>query len=552
MKIKIYLSAILLCLIVAVSSVSAQGTFTQIHQILQTSCAGSSCHQYGGNPSFDVTLSDAALYAQLMGTPLNPAARDSGNKLITPGYVDRSFLLKKIVHGLNENNPHLALTPLEGAAMPSGLPALTKTQIELVRQWILFGAPLLGDVVDTAVINQYYSGKGKDDTYASHPAPAAGTGFQIYVGKILIPANSEPYYYIKHDLRLPSSIEIPKIATMLASITHHFVIFKFLPGASAAYAEGLRPEAQSSHPDVSDGIGTGPNLWQYDLPANTAYFWEQSTVLDFNLHIRNGMTDTVLGTDIYINVYTQPVGTAQKFMLIRNYPVFTIAIPPDNVEHEFIEVANDTNETKYWNVWQLYGHTHKYGTDYDIFKTNSDGTMGSQEYESWMSYELGTNVGYHRFGVDATFRFYPDDSLLIVDPRIGWIHRARYKNPTSDTIYWGLTSDEEMMVMGFQYVYGNDLQPLSAESITNETLKLNVFPNPANDFVSLSYILYERTDLAVELTNVLGETVSLLQEKNMAVGNYLDEIELSQYPPGVYLLSFKTDYSSATRRIVIE
>jgi hypothetical protein len=156
--------------------------------------------------------------------------------------------------------------------------------------------------------------------------------------------------------------------------------------------------------------------------------------------------------------------------------------------------------------------------------------------------------------VDATFKFFPDDSLLVVDPRIGWIHRARYKNNTSDTIYWGLTSDEEMMVMGFHYVYGDDLGPLPSGigNTGNETLKLNVFPNPSSGFISLNYILYERTDLKVELTNVLGETVTVLEEKNKTVGNYLDEVDISKYSPGVYLLNFKTDYSTTTRRIVIE
>ncbi|MES2619238.1 MAG: T9SS type A sorting domain-containing protein [Bacteroidota bacterium] len=556
MKAKFYLFSALLCLTAATSMVNAQGTFTQIHQILQTNCAGSSCHGAGAsNPSFNVDASESVLYNKLVnGTVINPGVK-AGDKLITPGYVDRSFLLRKLIHGLNENNPHLNLTGAqEGVGMPYGLPALPKEQIELVRQWILFGAPQTGHVIDTAVINSYYRGKGIDDTYANHAAPAPNEGFQIYLGKVFIPASTEIYYYIKHNPRLTSSIEIPKVTTMLASATHHWVIFKFLPSSSSGYAEGLRLEAQSSHADVSDGIGTGPNLWEYELPQGTAYFWEQSTVLDFNLHIFNPRTDTVLATDLYVNIYTQPLGTAQKYMLIRNYPVFSIAIPPDSVEHEFVEVANDTNETKYWNVWQLYGHTHKYGTDYDIFTRNPDGSMGEQQYESWMSYEQGFNVGYHRFGVDATFRFYPDDSLLQIDPRIGWVHRARYKNNSQDTVYWGLTSAEEMMVMGFQYVYGDDLGPLPTGigSSANETLKLNVFPNPANDVISLNYSLYERTDLKVELTNVLGETVSLLEEKNKVVGNYLDEVDLRQYSPGVYLLNFKTNYSSTTRRIVIE
>jgi len=534
----------------------AQGTFTQVHKILQTNCAGGSCHQYGGNPSFDVTANAANLHAALTtGTPLNPAASAKGDKLVTPGYVDRSFLFRKLSHGLGENNFHIALQAPEGSNMPVGSAALSKPDIELIRQWILFGAPLNGNVVDTALINKYYSGKGKDDTYVNHTPPAAGTGFQIYVGKVFVPAKKEEYYYIKHNPRLSSSIEIPKIHTMLPSSTHHFVMFKFQLGESNGYAEGIRPEAQSSHASVLDGIGTGPNLWEYDLPPGSAYFWEQSTVLDLNLHILNNMNDTVLGADLYMNVYTNPLGTASDFMLIRNYPIFSIAIPPDGKEHEFVEVANDTDETNYWKVWQLYGHTHKYGTDYDIFLRNPNGTVGAQQYESWYSYEKGYNVGYHRFGVDATFKFYPDNALLEVDPRIGWIHRARYKNTTQDTLFWGLTSEEEMMVMGFQYVKGGPLGalPSGIQSANYQNLKVNAFPNPATDMVSLNYALQNQSDVTVHLTNMLGESTVLMQHKDKPIGNYLDDVELPKtFSPGVYLLTVKAGNSRNTQRIIIE
>ncbi|HLP19283.1 MAG TPA: hypothetical protein VK174_03245, partial [Chitinophagales bacterium] len=255
---------ILLCLYYG--QANAQSTFSQVRNLLQANCAGSGCHGAGA-PTFDVTASESDLYNALVNVnPSNPAAAAKGNKRVTPGYVDRSFLLRKMAHGLPETNPHLALTqPQEGAPMPDGLPALAAKDIELVRQWILFGAPLTGTVIDTAVINTYYSGKGIDDTYDAHTPPAPGEGFQIYVGKIFIPKQTEIYYYIKHDLRNDTAIEIPKINTMMPSGTHHFIMYKFQPNASGIYAPGLRPEAESSHASVLDGIGTGPNLWQYDL-----------------------------------------------------------------------------------------------------------------------------------------------------------------------------------------------------------------------------------------------------------------------------------------------
>ncbi len=51
----------------------------------------------------------------------------------------------------------------EGNYEPNGLPALANNEIELVRQWILYGAPDTGIVVDTAMVNAYYRTGGMND-----------------------------------------------------------------------------------------------------------------------------------------------------------------------------------------------------------------------------------------------------------------------------------------------------------------------------------------------------------------------------------------------------
>jgi len=549
-----FLVSITLCLFV--SEVSAQSTFADVHYLLQTNCAGSGCHDGSGSPSFNVMLSDSALYAQLVNTtPLNPTSAGKGNKLVMPGHVERSFLLRKLAHGIANVSNRLALTTGEGNIMPDVYPNhLAPQEVELVRQWILFGAPKTGVVVDTGLINKYYREGGIDDTYPVHPVPAAGTGFQIYVGKIFITPHSETYYYIKHKPEYTGNVEVPRLEAMLPQSGHHMVIYTFLPGGEGNYREGLRPEAETSHADVLDGIGLTKGYNELNLPPNTAYFWPANGMLDLNLHIKN-TSDSVLATDLYFNIYTQTVGTAQHNMLIRNFPVFTISIPQDGQEHTFTEIANDTTETRYWKIWQMYSHTHKYGTDYDIFMRNPDGSMGNQEYEGWLSYEQGgINLGYYRFGVDVTFKYYPDDSLLVVDPRLGLIHRAKWKNTAGpDPIIWGLTSDEEMMVMGFQYIQGDLLGPLGTDDLENKILPLNVFPNPVRDALGLNYVLQKSSDIKVELTNILGQTTLLLSQNNKPAGNYMEEVELDhRFAPGIYLLTLYANKEATTRRIVIE
>jgi hypothetical protein len=549
---KYFFSTLVLITFFSAYSIKAQNTFTQVHQLLQTKCSGSGCHN-GSTATFNVTLSESALYSALVNAaPVNPAAAAKGDKLIDPGYVDRSFLLRKLSHNLN---PHLALQqPQEGSYMPVSSPQLPMKEFELIRQWILAGAPQTGNVVDTAIINMYYSGKGIDNTYPVHNPPAPGEGFQIYVGKIFIAPNTETYLYIKHKPRFTAHTEISRITTIMPPSAHHFIILKFIPGGSGGYREGLRPEEENSHADNQYGIGTGSNVWDYTLPQGTAYLWEQNTVLDLNLHIFNTHADTVLATDLYINVFTQPHGTANSYMMVRNFPNFDLSVPQDSLEHTFTLVANDTTETKMWKIWQLYTHTHKYGTDYDVYIRNEDGSTGTQVYEGFYSYEQNFMVGFYRTGVDVTIRYFPDNALLEVDPRLGFIHIAKFKNTNGpDPVNWGLTSYDEMMNVGFQYVYGDDLEPASVQNKKAENIRLNVFPNPASNMISLNYVLQQPADVQVELVNILSEKTVLLNRQNKTAGNYLEEIELgNSFASGVYLLTFHAANETVIRRIVIE
>jgi len=75
--------------------------------------------------------------------------------------------LRKCQNGLDPDN---GLFAGEGNAMPeSPSPALSNNDIELIRQWIYAGAPQTGTVVNTTMINKYYSGYGIDGAPASHP-----------------------------------------------------------------------------------------------------------------------------------------------------------------------------------------------------------------------------------------------------------------------------------------------------------------------------------------------------------------------------------------------
>lgn len=327
-------------------------------------------------------------------------------------------------------------------------------------------------------------------------------------------------------------------------------MYKFYTGADAQFTDGLRSLDQNSHGsgEAVSGFRNGLNV--LDLPTGKAYFVQGNTIYDYNLHIVNNDPDSVLACDIYINFYTQPVGTADGYMYTRNFPVFDIAIPSDNQEHTFTAVADDTAhiETNYWVLWSLYSHTHRYGTDYDIYLRNPDGSQGEQMYEGWYNQDYTFNQGYYSWGVEAPERFF-EEPFLTVDPRVGLIQTAKFRNTAGpDTVYFGTTSLDEMMVMGFQYFYGEEL-PASIDEKYGQKF-FSISPNPGKGDFTLTLDNTTGNEKSfMQVTNTLGQLVKEISLTNQG-GNIT--LDLKGLTKGIYIVRIIKGNEFYSQKLVIE
>lgn len=105
-----------------------ESMFSQIQtEIFNTNCALSGCHA-GSNPQQGMDLSEGQAYAAIVGVP---STERPELMRVEPGNPDDSYLLMKI-----EGDPDIV-----GARMPLGRQPLSSSQISLVRDWIVAGAP---------------------------------------------------------------------------------------------------------------------------------------------------------------------------------------------------------------------------------------------------------------------------------------------------------------------------------------------------------------------------------------------------------------------------
>ncbi|MBL7885006.1 MAG: T9SS type A sorting domain-containing protein, partial [Bacteroidia bacterium] len=87
--------------------------------------------------------------------------------------------------------------------------------------------------------------------------------------------------------------------------------------------------------------------------------------------------------------------------------------------------------------------------------------------------------------------------------------------------------------------------------ISSNEFNMNAFPNPFNNNIRINFSLKKNEKITIQLSNVLGELVKIVPEKEYLIGENLIELDnLNELVAGQYFLTFKTEKSVETTRIV--
>ena len=545
-------------------------TFEDIYNIIQVKCMG--CHEEGDNPpagGLDFSLTQQEVYAQLVdAVPTNPSALSKGYKLVDPGYPKRSYLLHKL--SANNWDNDFALELADGERMPlEPLDALEHKEIELVRQWILHGAPMNATVVDPQILEDYYDNGLALPTTGELAPPDPAEGYQIKFGPFFLAPGEEVEYFKKHKIEMAEAYEVNKLNVNFNTESHHFILYKTDAATAAERPEGLRNVNEYPESMIQNFLLAA---WQdegtYKLPEFSAYKIGNGNVLDLNYHLKNYDDTKVLAANVYINIYTQDDGTALEEMnsllipinmigLLLGQPLGTgLEVPPGGDETVFTEhlwvpdFPGVPFPSGNWYIWQLSTHTHARGTDYDIYIADENGEKGEQIYEGFYNYDYTFNQGYYDWSHPAIRYFEP---LLEVNMGAGGgvIHEAKYENYTDETLFWGNTTDDEMMLL-FVHFTENALPSTGVENTLSEVHNFKVYPNPYQETCNIVYQLDKKENVVLEVYDLLGKKVADYVNGVQAAGQYqhtfsAKELGLSN---GMYLVQLSIAGKKATHKIV--
>jgi hypothetical protein len=504
--------------------------FTKVYSIFQSKCI--SCHsnaQKAGGLDLEGSGSDKSgvVFSNLVNkTPLNLTANGKGHKLVYPGRIDKSFLFHKINADFDSYYP--ALTASEGLPMPQSGTVLTKTEKEIIRQWVLYGADKTA-IIPEGRIRAYYDtvGRGLAAYDIPPPAPAPAQGFQIRMGPFFLApqgtVGSELEYYQKWELSMANDIEVNRLDHLIGASSHHLIIYYFSTSSAAAtIPPGLRSEPYHSGISLVSAVQAKTDL---RLPDRTAFKWEKDRILDLNSHYINYSANHVYKADAYLNVYTQPSGTAKQEML-------SILVPNTNI---IIPVGSVTQETPFIYtgkiyLWGIMGHTHKYGTGYKVFKRLPNGIKGEQLYDAACPNGTpGCAAPYFDYQHIPMRYFQP---LKAADLNPGVIHQATWNNAGTKTLTFGPTSADEMMVM--TALFTTDTTGLTGTKDIVELEGVQIFPNPMSEQLTVilppsvtkaKIVFYDLLGREIKREEDIETQMTHISRGNLKQGMYIYKIE---------------------------
>jgi hypothetical protein len=109
------------------------------------------------------------------------------------------------------------------------------------------------------------------------------------------------------------------------------------------------------------------------------------------------------------------------------------------------------------------------------------------------------------------------------------------------------TSDTTTMANAIR----SSLNPSGIKETVLTVNSIDVFPNPADNKLNLTFDLYKNSTVKIELVDITGRVVSVLSNENLWKGKISKTIESASFAEGNYILKISTDESVINKKINI-
>ena len=356
-------------------------------------------------------------------------------------------------------------------------------------------------------------------------APVAENGGGQVDGTFYLEADGEVEFFQKYELDLPENVEVSRLEVLISPYSHHFIAYNFVtPSGADVIPHGLR--LNSYHNDINL-VAAVQEQTDLHLPEGTAFRWDKNIVLDLNSHYINYLLTRPYQCEAYINVYTQPVGTAEQEMKAALLVNPSIPIPNNGnlITHTKAEYQFGADSIY---IWGLMGHTHQYGTGYKVWKRLPTGQKGELIYDGSCPQGTPGCVAPYFDYQHIPIRYW-EPELLPVKWGHGIVHEATWVNDGPQPLNFGPTSDDEMMVLIVFYTEQQITVDANEPNNPAALAKLEAYPNPASHKAWVK-VPGQQGVRMLRLFDMAGR--ERIRQQNIQTN--LVELDLSGLAPGAY------------------
>ena len=208
--------------------------------------------------------------------------------------------------------------------------------------------------------------------------------------------------------------------------------------------------------------------------------------------------------------------------------------------------SSDTSSSSAWSSIQSFNTlipcTKPQNTSVTLINT-SEGLLGWDAVDSATSYDVRFKLQGSSWGSwEYTYGITP--SQLLMDS----LNSGAY-------YHWHVRSVCGSSVNMSGWTSYNTFSTLSSIRITAGDTKLGknvkIYPNPTRGLFNISFIAEKADNFEITIVDAFGKLVSK-EDKQDFIGEYINQVDLSNFPRGIYMLQIRTQDSFVSKRIVLQ
>jgi len=345
---------------------TVEDTFAVLQSRLFGGCRVAACH--GAARSGGLDLRADVAHASLVGQPAtNTTAAAAGRQRVVAGDPDASFLWQKLLGRLD---------PGEGTRMPSAGRMPTVLELEMVRAWIMAGAPRTGVVESAPCL------PSREYVPADPLAPPPRGHQIVFDGPTLAPGEEfEGCIWV--DAPFAGDFVVGSFEYSLNPGTHHVTLYEHADGPPPALnvfdPHDLGCGAQGAGAGISN-VGETPYFVD-GYPPGAGRRLAGSRPIGINPHYYNEF-DVPIQAKIWINLHPVRGPLVHEVRMMNSAAAeldgetsYSFSVPAFATATHRLRTTNATGVARH--LFQLWGHQHLRGTRFTAWSS-----AGARIYES--------------------------------------------------------------------------------------------------------------------------------------------------------------------------